>query len=82
MEDKRAHERINNLESTVEKHLIEHSKFEKALLENTRMTAQIAENTTELVTLVRGAKGLRTFMVWVTPLVIACAAIVAWIRSE
>ena len=71
MEDKRAHERIDGLESVVKNHIIEHTKFEKALAENTDLTKTIAKNTSELVTLVKGAKGLRTFLVWAAPIALA-----------
>lgn len=78
MDDRRAHERIGHLEEVVGKHLIDHARFEESLLRNTELTMKIAENTSELVTLVRGAKGLRTFMVWVTPVVIGVAAVITW----
>ena len=82
MEDRRAHERIDIVEHTLDDHIAEHSRFEKALLENTVMTAQIANNTAELVTLVKGAKSLRAFAVWATPLILAIAALIAWVRNE
>ena len=82
MEDKLARERVDSLEKVVKNHLAEHTRFEAALLENTNMTRQIASNTSELVTLVRGAKGLRTFAVWVAPLVVLVGAVVAWIKAH
>lgn len=78
----RAHKRIDGLETIVRKHFEDHARFETALLENTAMTKTIAENTSELVTLVKGAKGLRSFAVWLTPLILAGAAIIAWIRNH
>jgi hypothetical protein len=74
MEDRRAHERITVLEQDLKRHEEEHRKFEASL-------TQIAENTAEIVELVRGAKGLRTLIVWATPLAVAVAALVAWLRS-
>ena len=78
MEDKRAHERVDGLEKIVSKHLQDHAKFESALLENTMMTKKIAENTAELVTLVKGARSVRTFAVWFAPIAVAMASIIAW----
>lgn len=82
MEDKRAHERINNLESAVTRHFDEHSKFEQALSDNTTLTKQIADNTAELVVIVKSAKGLRSFVIWVTPIAIAVAAVWAWVKGR
>jgi len=81
MEDRRAHERIDIVEKSLSKHLTEHSKFEKALAENVKMTTQIAANTSELVTILKNVKGVRSFFVWATPIVVSLAALVMWIRS-
>ena len=81
-EDHRAHERIDGLEGVIRTHLAEHSKFERSLAENTEMTKQIAANTAELVTLVKGAKGLRSFVVWFTPIAIAIGVVWAWIKEH
>ncbi len=67
MEDKRAHERIDNLE--------------QAVAENTALTKQIAENTTELVALVKGVKGFRAMIVWGAPVVAAIYAVWHWIKG-
>jgi len=74
MEDRRAHDRITTLEETVEKHLEDHVTFEASL-------QTIAENTSELVELVRGAKGLRSFIIWAAPIAAFLAAAVAYIRN-
>lgn len=69
-EDRRAHVRISNLEERL-------NIFEKKLDINTAATQTIAENTTEIVSLIKGAKGLRSFVVWATP--IAAAVAVVWV---
>lgn len=81
MQDQRAHERLNNLEGVVQQHIQSHAIFEKSLTENTALTQQISNNTDELVQLVRGAKGLRSFVVWVAPVVAAGLALWAWIKG-
>lgn len=81
MEDRRAHDRIDGLEATVKGHLEEHDRFERALAENTEMTRQLVKNTQEIVDLVKGVKGFRAFLLWVTPMVAAAYAVWAWIRS-
>ena len=40
------------------------------------------DNTSELVGLVKGAKGLRSFVVWGAPIVAAVLAGYAWIRGH
>ena len=82
MEDRRAHTRIDNLEETVKNHIESHSKFEQALEHNTNLTKEIADNTAELVTLVKGAKGFRTFVIWSAPIAAAFAAVYAWIKAH
>lgn len=82
MEDRRAHERIDELESVVGDHINSHEKFEQALEHNTALTKEIADNTAELVQLVRGAKGLRTFIIWSAPIAAALAAALAWIKAH
>ena len=82
MDDRRAHDRIDTLEETVKAHIEGHVKFEKALAENTILTQQIANNTAEIVDLVKGAKGLRTFVVWAAPIVAASLATWALIKGH
>lgn len=81
MEDRRAHERIDDVKTVLDKHLEDHRKFEDALAENTHLTKTIASNTSELVELVRGAKGLRSFIIWAAPIAAFIAAMVAYIRN-
>ena len=80
-EDRRAHARISDLESTVEKIHAQIAQFDSLLTTNTNMTAQIVKNTAELVVLVKGAKGLRAFAVWVAPLALFLSAVWVWIKS-
>lgn len=77
-----AHERIEMLESWKNKHVEEHARFEAMIAENTRLTKTIADNTKELVDLVRGAKGLRSLLVWATPIVVFALGAVAWLKSQ
>ena len=63
MEDRRAHDRINTLEGRLD-------SFEKELKANTEATQTIATNTTEIVSIIKGAKGMRHFIVWLTPVAV------------
>ena len=73
--DKRAHERLD----VVEARLI---TFEQNLQLNTQLTQTIADNTTELVSLVKGAKTFRKFIVWAAPVVAASAALVTYFKDH
>ena len=81
-EDRRAHERIDSVEKVVTQHIKEHSKFERALAENVKMSTETAKNTAELVEILKGAKGLRNFMVWVAPLAVGIIAVGAWLKGH
>jgi len=81
MEDKRAHERLDGLEQVIKNHIEAHAVFEKAITENTILTREIADNTSEMVALFKGVKGLRTFVVWGTPIVVAYLAVLAYLRG-
>lgn len=87
LEDRRAHQRIDNLETIVKDHLAAHTRFEEALAENTKITKSIQESTAstaksvkEVVVLLHGLKSIRTFAVWASPIFAALAAIwaAAW----
>lgn len=82
MEDRRAHERIDSLENVFAKHLEDHVKIQDSIVENTAMTKEIANNTKELVALVKGAKGFRTFILWAAPIAAWFAAAWAWIKTH
>jgi len=77
-----AHERLGMIEDELRKHKKEHEKFEAAIAENTKLTKSIAENTRELVDLVKGAKGLRSFVLWVAPLAGVILATWVWLKSQ
>lgn len=81
-EDRRAHERIEILESSLRIITEQHEQFRIALAENTAVTKTIAENTAEIVGIVKGAKGVRTFIVWVAPVVGIAAGTWAWIKGH
>lgn len=81
MEDRRAHDRIEKLETVVQTHLVEHAKFEADLAKNTALTQEIADNTGELVSLLKGVKGLRSLVVWGAPLVAACVALLTYFKG-
>lgn len=74
-EDRRAHTRLDLIEADLAQHKKEHDKFEKAI-------EAIASNTDEIVQLVRGAKGLRSFVIWAAPLVAAILATWAWMKGH
>lgn len=74
MEDRRAHERIDDIEKRMEAHRLEHVDFRRELHENTKATKAIEKNTEELVSLFKGAKAVRTFLLWASPIVAAIGA--------
>lgn len=61
MEDRRAHERLDNMEKRL-------STLEVSLDENTKATQSIASDTADIVNMLKGAKGIRTFVVWFAPI--------------
>lgn len=75
-------ERIEMLEDWRNKHVQEHERFEQMIVENTRLAKSIADNTQEIVDLVKGAKGLRSFVVWAAPLVAFVLALLAWLKAH
>lgn len=75
MEDRRAHDRIEELSKVVNSHLADHTRFERTM-------EDISKNTAELVELVRGAKGLRSFVIWAAPLAAVAAAAWAWVKAQ
>ena len=82
MEERRVHERLTVVEQWVDKHEQRHCEFEEALRHNTELTKTIATNTTELVAIVKGAKGLRSLIVWLAPIFVILAAALAYLRGE
>lgn len=80
--DKRAHARLDGLETIVKNHLTEHEKFEKSLAESTEMTRQLVKNTQEIVDLVKGVKGFRSLLLWLTPIVAAIYGVWTWAKGQ
>lgn len=74
MEDKRAHARIDSLETLMANHMQEHTELTTSL-------KTISDNTAELVAIVKGVKGVRTFVLWLAPFVAAVYALWAWIKT-
>ena len=81
-EDRRAHDRIDNLEKVVADHLTDHIEYQRMMAENTLMTQEIADNTAELVTIVKGARGLRSMLIWWGPVAAAVIALVVFLRDH
>lgn len=81
-ETRRAHERITGLEDMFFKHLEGHNRFEQAIVENTRITKEIAKNTSDIVAFFAGAKGLRTFILWASPVIIIIMAVWTWLKMQ
>jgi hypothetical protein len=74
-EDGRAHERLTVLEERV-------STLETGMSENTAITKTIDANTKELVTLIKGAKGLRAFVMWATPLLATISVAFTYLKGH
>jgi hypothetical protein len=75
MIDERAHKRLDDIEARL-------LTFEANLTQNTELTRTIATNTTELVALVKGVKVGRKFILWVSPIVVAIAAVIAYFKGQ
>jgi hypothetical protein len=82
MEDHRAHERITNLEQSLNLHMQSHADIESGIAENTRLTKTVAADTAELVALFKGIKGFRTLVMWAAPLIAALMALWAWAKGH
>ena len=80
--DPHAHARIDKLEKSVEGLYEEHRELKSALDRNTDLTQQIADNTSEIVSLVKGFKGLRTLIVWLSPVVVAWVAFTQYLQGK
>lgn len=77
----------------VEETLIEHNRritdldaaskqHSEALHENTVLTRKIADNTSEMVELFKGAKAVRRFVFWASPLVAVFYTLYHWFIKE
>lgn len=79
--DRRAHARIDNLEGALAQHVEDQRLLEDAIRSTAEQTQQIVANTAEIVTLFRGAKAVRSLVVWWAPLAAAIAGAVAWLKG-
>lgn len=79
--DRRAHIRIDHLEAALSQHVEDQKLLEDAIRSNTELTQEIARNTTEIVTLFRGAKAVRTLVLWWAPIAAGVAATIAWFKG-
>lgn len=81
MEERRIMHRVTLLEESLQKHLEEHAQIEKTLKDNTESIQKIETNTSELVDLIKGVKGLRSFIVWWSPVAMLILALLAWFKG-
>jgi len=77
MEDKRAHERIDQLDKYIMQHTEDIQRIEKSVEENTKLTRSIEVNTGEIVEIMRGAKGVMLIITTLAKVGIAIAAVYA-----
>jgi hypothetical protein len=68
-------ERFAKLETRV-------TNLETGMVENTEITKRVEANTSELVILVKGAKGLRAFLMWVTPIAATLSIAYTYIKDH
>ena len=76
-EDRRAHERIDKIEVFVKQHSADILRIEQSVIENTRLTKSIETNTSEIVTIMRGARGIMFLTTVVVKVGVAVAAVYA-----
>jgi len=77
MEDKRAHERLDMLDKYVVQHTQDIQRIEKSVEENTTLTRSIENNTSEIVEIMRGAKGIVYLITFFAKIGLAIGAIYA-----
>ena len=89
MIDEAAHKRIDSVEKTLDTHFQHITKLEEAialntssLAKNTELTQEIANNTFELVSIIKGVKGVRQLIVWLAPVVLLLIAVVTYFKSS
>lgn len=88
MIDDTAHRRIDHVEKTLDTHFQHITKLEEAialntssLAKNTELTQEIANNTSELVSIIKGVKGIRQLVVWLAPVILLVIAVVTYFKS-
>ena len=80
--DRRAHERIDDMKADLEKLHFEHANLRRELSQNTILTQQVASNTSELVDMVKGAKGLRKLVFFFTPIIAGIYAFIKYMGTR
>lgn len=73
--------RLSTVETTVKSLQRDHKALTSAIDENTALTQTIADNTNELVDLLKTVKGIRSFTVWIAPVVASVIALIAYIKG-
>lgn len=73
--DLHAHERLDSVESRLQ-------LLQAELQANTALTQTIVTTTAEIIGVVRGAKGLRSFVVWIAPIVAVTYELYHWIKGH
>lgn len=74
-EDRRAHDRLDALEAA-------YRLLGQELKANAVLTQAIADNTSELVIMIKSAKGLRNFLLWVTPPMAILSGLWYWLKGH
>lgn len=77
MEDRRAHERIDEMQFHLKEHTQQIEEIKLTVQANTVMTKSIEENTAEIVDILKGAKLISSFIVALAKLGTAIGAIYA-----
>jgi hypothetical protein len=82
MNERRAHERIDDLtgkfhtfQLAFSDHMKAHVALEASVKENVELTRATATNTGKLVKLFEGATNVREFFVWASPIAVVVAAV-------
>ena len=88
IKDNLAHQRIDKVEETLNNHYEMITSLKGALdentsclHENTRITQDIANNTSEIVSIIRGVKGFRKLIMFLSPIIIAVMGAIAYIKG-
>jgi hypothetical protein len=85
-DERRAHARIDDLtgkfitfQTAFSAHVKQHQELESSVKENTELTRATANNTGELVKIFKGAKAMRSFFVWASPIAATIGVIWAFL---
>ena len=74
--DEYAHKRIDGLESTIDAMFERQQLISASLQKNTELTQEVVKNTSDMVSLMNGAKVLRSLLLWMVGVSGAVFAIV------